>query len=93
MERFAKIGVGAGEPFDESKLSPEIQAAIEQGMADGWVAFAGLKKDVESGKVTSGEVFATREYLKNNYLYRMGAAGHCDGEVNCRIGNCEDRSM
>ena len=74
MERFAKIGVGAGKPFDESKLSPEIQAAIEQGMADGWVAFAGLKKDVEAGKVTSGDVFGTREYLKNNYLYRMGAA-------------------
>ncbi len=74
MERFAKIGVGAGKPFDESKLSPEIKAAIEQGIADGWVAFAGLKKDVESGKVTSGDVFGTREYLKNNYLYRMGAA-------------------
>ena len=74
MERFAKIGVGAGKPFDESKLSPEIQAAIEQGIADGWVAFAGLKKEVEAGKVTSGDVFGTREYLKNNYLYRMGAA-------------------
>jgi hypothetical protein len=24
--------------------------------------------------VTSGDVFGTREYLKNNYLYRMGAA-------------------
>ena len=74
MERFAKIGVGAGKPFDESKLSPEIQAAIEQGIADGWVAFAGLKKEVEAGKVISGDVFGTREYLKNNYLYRMGAA-------------------
>jgi hypothetical protein len=29
---------------------------------------------VEAGKVTSGEVFGTRAYLKNNYLYRMGAA-------------------
>ena len=24
--------------------------------------------------MTSGDVFGTREYLKNNYLYRMGAA-------------------
>jgi hypothetical protein len=24
--------------------------------------------------VTSGDAFGTREYLKNNYLYRMGAA-------------------
>ena len=24
--------------------------------------------------MTSGDVFGTRQYLKNNYLYRMGAA-------------------
>jgi hypothetical protein len=74
MARFAKIGVGAGKTFDASKLSPEMKAAIEQGMADAWVAFAGLKNDFEEGKVTSGDVFGTRQYLKNNYLYRMGAA-------------------
>jgi len=74
MERFAKIGVGAGKTFDESKLSPETKVAIEQGMADAWVAFAGLKKEFAEGKLTSGDVFGTRQYLKNNYLYRMGAA-------------------
>ena len=74
MARFAKIGVGAGKTFDASKLSPEIKTAIEQGMADAWVAFAGLKKDFEEGKLGSGDVFGTRQYLKNNYLYRMGAA-------------------
>jgi hypothetical protein len=74
MARFAKIDVGAGKNFDASKLSPEIKTAIEQGMADAWVAFAGLKKDFEEGKLNSGDVFGTREYLKNNYLYRMGAA-------------------
>jgi hypothetical protein len=74
MARFARIGVGAGKTFDASKLSPEIKAAIEQGMADAWAALAGLKKDVEEGKVSSGDVFGTRQYLKGNYLYRMGAA-------------------
>jgi hypothetical protein len=74
MVRFAKIGVGAGKTFDASKLSPEMKTAIEQGMADAWVALAGLKKDVEEGKVSSGDVFGTRQYLKGNYLYRMGAA-------------------
>jgi hypothetical protein len=74
MARFAKIGVGAGKTFDASKFSPEIKTAIEQGMADAWAALAGLKKDVEEGKVSSGEVFGTRQYLKGNYLYRMGAA-------------------
>jgi hypothetical protein len=33
-----------------------------------------LKKQFDAGKVTSGDVFGTREYLKNDYLYRMGAA-------------------
>jgi hypothetical protein len=74
MARFAKLGVGAGKTFDASKLSPEMKTAIEQGMADGWVAFAGLKKDFEEGKLGSGDVFGSRQYLKNNYLYRMGAA-------------------
>jgi hypothetical protein len=74
MARFAKIGVGAGKTMDASKLSPEMKAAIEQGMADAWVDLAGLVKQFDAGKVTSGDVFGTREYLKNNYLYRMAAA-------------------
>jgi hypothetical protein len=74
MERFAKIGIGAGKTFDASKLSPEMKTAIEQGMADAWFIFAGLKKDFEEGKLNSGDVFGTRAYLKGNYLYRMGAA-------------------
>jgi hypothetical protein len=74
MSRFAKIGIGAGKTFDASKLTPEMKAAIEQGMADAWADFADLKKQIEAGKVTSGDVFGSRAYLKNNYLYRMGAA-------------------
>jgi hypothetical protein len=74
MARFAKIGVGPGNTFDPSELSPEMKAAIEQGIADAWADFAGLVKQFDAGKVTSGDVFGTREYMKNNYLYRMGAA-------------------
>jgi hypothetical protein len=73
--RFAKVGIGGGgKSFDTSTLSPEIKTAITQGMADAWADFANLKKQVEAGEVTSGDVFGTRAYLKNNYLYRMGAA-------------------
>jgi hypothetical protein len=74
MARFAKIGVGGGKTMDVSKLSPEMKTAIEQGIGDAWAAFGGLEKEVAAGKVTSGDVFGTRAYLKNNYLYRMGAA-------------------
>ena len=74
MARFAKIGVGAGKTFDASTLAPEIKTAIEQGMADAWVDIGGLQKKLDAGEVTTGDVFGTREHLKGNYLYRMGAA-------------------
>src|SRR5437773_5872844 len=74
MARFKKIGVGAGKMFDATKLSPGMKTAIEQGMDDAWAAFGGLEKEFAAGKVTSGDVFGTRAFLKNNYLYRMGAA-------------------
>ena len=74
LARFARIGVGAGKTFDASKLSPEMTKAIEDGMADAWADFAGLMKPIDAGKVTAGDLFGTREYLKNNYLYRMAAA-------------------
>jgi hypothetical protein len=74
IARFAKIGVGAGKTFDASTLSPELKTAIEQGMADAWADLASLVKRIDAKEVTSGDLFGTRAYLKNNYLYRMAAA-------------------
>lgn len=75
MARFKKIGVGAGLSFDGGKLSPELRQSIEQGMADAWQEFTELKKKrVDTGEVSSGDLFGTREHLKNNYLYRMAGA-------------------
>jgi hypothetical protein len=74
MARFAKLNIGAGKNFDPEKFSPEIKAAIQQGVGDAWADFAGMVKQFEDGKVTSGEVFGTRAFLKNNYLFRMTAA-------------------
>ena len=74
MAKFARIGIGAGKTLDASKLSPETKRAIEDGMADAWAGFAELKKQMDAGKVSSGDCFGTREVLKNNYLYRMAAA-------------------
>jgi len=73
MSRFAKVGIGAGKTFDPAKLSPEMKTAFEQGVGDAWAAFAGGVKLVDEGKLTSGQVFGTREFMKNNYLYRMVA--------------------
>lgn len=75
MERFAKIGVGAGKEFDPEKFSPEIKEAIAEGMKDAWKELEAMKEnEIKSGKVTSGNLFGTREFLKNNYLYRFAAA-------------------
>jgi hypothetical protein len=74
MTRFAKINVGAGRTFAWDKFTPEIQQAIGQGMKDAWAEFAQLKKRGDAGEIGSGDIFGTREHLKNNYLYRMAAA-------------------
>jgi hypothetical protein len=75
MARFAKIGVGPGKAIDVAKLPPETKRAFADGIADAWKELATLEKtDIASGKVTSGDVFGTREYLKNNYLYRFAGA-------------------
>ena len=73
-KRFSRIGIAPGKNFDASALSADLQAAISAGMAEAWLDLAGVKKGVEAGKVSSGDAFGTREYLKNNYLYRMAGA-------------------
>jgi hypothetical protein len=74
MTRLDQIGVGAGKTFDAGKLSPGVKTAIEEGMADAWADLAQLKSRIDANEVTSGDMFGTRAYLKNNYLYRMAAA-------------------
>ena len=74
MGRFAEIGVGAGRGIAVDELAPDIREALGQGIADAWTDFADLKKRVDKGEVTSGQMFGTREFLQNNYLYRMAGA-------------------
>jgi hypothetical protein len=74
MARFARIDVGAGKTFDAAKLPPDVSAAIEAGMADAWKEIEQLKAQVSAGELASGDVFGTREFLKNNYGYRALAA-------------------
>jgi hypothetical protein len=75
-ERFAKIGIAGGETFDPATLSPEMKTAIEAGRADAWADFAGAVKQMDQGKITSGDVFGSRDFLGDNYLYRwLGTTG------------------
>ena len=77
-DRFATIGIGAQGSdggFDADALSPEMRTAIEGGMADAWTEFDAFKKnELDTGKVTSAQLFGTKDDLKGNYLYRMAGA-------------------
>jgi hypothetical protein len=74
--RFARIGVGGGLVFDPAKLSTEMKTAIERGRTDAWEAFADGVKEVQAGKLTSGDLFGTRQAMNNNYLNRwLGTIG------------------
>jgi hypothetical protein len=75
FERFAKIGVVPGKSFDPESLSPEIKEALAAGIQDAWKEFGTLNETkIKTGQVTSADVFGTREFLNNNYLYRMAGA-------------------
>lgn len=75
MARFARLDIGAGRKFDFGSLSPDIQAAVRQGMADAWADFGAFKSGkIDTGIVTSGDLFGTREFLANDYLKRMTGA-------------------
>ena len=73
--RFASIGLTGDGTFDSGKLSPDMQKAFKDGMSDAWAEFATFKKDkIDTGEVTSGQLFGTKEQLNGNYLYRMAGA-------------------
>ncbi|NJL27894.1 MAG: DUF1254 domain-containing protein [Thermoanaerobaculia bacterium] len=74
MKEFAKIGVGAGLPFDPASLSPEMLAAFEAGIADAWKEFEQVNAQVAAGELSTADFFGTRLYLDNNYLYRFAGA-------------------
>ena len=75
MERMAKLGIGAGKPFNFDKFSDDIKKAIADGIKDVWDKdFTATMQRINSGELGSADFFGTREYLKNNYLYRFVGA-------------------
>jgi len=75
MQRFAKIGIGAGKSIDIGALSPQMRKALEDGMADAFAAFKVYKeKQVDTGKLSSADSFGTRAFLKGDYMARLSGA-------------------
>ncbi|MNZ41433.1 hypothetical protein D3C78_589840 [compost metagenome] len=73
MERFARLGIGPGLKFDERALSAAIREAIAAGIKDAWQDFDALGQQVARGEISTTRFLGSREYLGDNYLYRMRA--------------------
>ena len=75
LARFAKIGIAPGAPFKVNQLTAEQRKALEDGISDGRAEFAAFKKDkLDTQQVAKGDLFGSRDRLKNNYLYRYAGA-------------------
>jgi hypothetical protein len=74
MRRFARIGLRAGVPFAAQARSPELQAALERGMADAWLELAALQHRVELREFAPACLYGSRQSLGNDYLLRMAGA-------------------
>ena len=69
-DRFAKIGIVPGKPFDVASLTAEMKEALQAGMADG-------QKAIDARRATSQSaigLLGSREDLKNDYLARATGA-------------------
>lgn len=75
LARFAKLGIGPGLRFDTGRLTPELRAAIEAGMADAWRDFDAYKTQrIDTGEIVSGDMFGTRAFLGGDAMRRMAGA-------------------
>jgi hypothetical protein len=73
-ERFASLGIAAGQAFDPEALALDIKQAVQDGIGDAWKALDGVQAKIGAGAITSGDLFGTRESLGGNDLYRMAGA-------------------
>lgn len=81
MTRFAKIGIGAGKPFDASKLDPAIRAAMEQGVADAEREL----KDKALAVTSSKELFGSRQELGKDYVMQRNLGANVGIYGNTKI--------
>ena len=71
MARFAELNLGAGKSFELASFAPPVQQAITDGIADTKADVEVMMRKINTDQVQSSDLFGTREFLKNNYLYRF----------------------
>ena len=74
LARFAKLHIGPGQTFDFVKFSRDIQQAINDGIKDSNADLGAVMKEINSDEISSGDMFGTRDFLKDNYLHRYVGA-------------------
>ncbi|MBP2445967.1 DUF1254 domain-containing protein [Rhizobium leguminosarum] len=74
MARFAKIGIGAGLNFDPASLSPAMNNALSEGIAEAWTALAEEKRLIGEGKIAAENLAGSRDFVNGNYLGRFMVA-------------------
>lgn len=73
--RIAQLGIDGKTAFDPANWPSDVQQAVKRGVSDAWTKFASFKAaEIDTLQKTSSDVFGTRDYLKNNYMYRMAGA-------------------
>jgi hypothetical protein len=66
FDRFAKIGLGTDGTFELSALSPDIAAAMEEGVKEGFAEIEAFIAENGSDPLLSGKIFGTREFLRQS---------------------------
>lgn len=72
LARFRRLGIGPGLPFDPAALPPALAAAVNEGIAQ--VLEHDLPEKVgliNTGQLSSGDLFGTREFLAGHYDLRF----------------------
>ncbi len=65
-ERMSKLGIGPNGAYDPGKFSPEVLAAINQGIADGHQEIVDQAKQAKDSR----KFYGTREFMGTRYLDR-----------------------
>lgn len=74
LNRLQSIGIRPGYKIDTTLIADSIKSALHAGIQDAWKEYYLVKEKVDKKEVTSGDLFGTRSFLKNKYIYRMAGA-------------------
>jgi hypothetical protein len=76
LERFARVGIGAGRPFDADALDEDTRGAIREGVTEAREAIEARVETIGSkaNGWTMTEVFGDRAWYGGDYLLRAAGA-------------------